>query len=84
MHLVCLPGPYAAHAPVHDHPGGVSGRSLGRYVDSGVAGLPLRPHPHRPCEDVPAAPHLHHQRDSMCKSATGGRHIHKVQSITAV
>ena len=74
MYFVFRPGPNAAHAPVHMHPGGVFSCPLGRYVDSGVAGLPICPHPHRPCQDVRAAPHLQRQRDSMCKSTTGGRH----------
>ena len=69
-------GPYAAYASVHLHPGGVFGGSVGGYVDAGVSGFSLRSHTHRSCQDVPAVPHLHHQRDSMCKLSTwGGRNM---------
>lgn len=46
---------------------------MGRYVDAGVSGVPLRPHPHRPRQDVRAATDLHSQGDGVCKLTTGGR-----------
>lgn len=70
------PGPNAADASLHLHPGGVFGGAVGCHVHPGVAGFPLRPHPHRPRQDVPAAAHLHHQRDGLCKLTTGGRNKH--------
>lgn len=72
-HPVSPPGPNAADASLHLHPAGVSGGAVGGHVHPGVAGFPLCPHPHRPRQDVPAASHLHHQRDGLCKSTTGGR-----------
>lgn len=62
-----IPGPYAAYAPLHLRPAGMFGSPVGRHVDPGVSSFPFRPHPHRPCQDVPADPHLHRQRDCMRK-----------------